>query len=112
MGEKKKKRKGIDNFIWSVAELFRFKKAYLFMLIMNSIVKGISPVITLVLFQRMIDVIQYQSGRLQDAGILLASVSVVQLISEVLLLFTGVRLRNYELAFDLHFQEQILEYLL
>ena len=57
----------------------------------------------------MIDVIQFQSGTLQDAGILLASVAVVQLISECLLLFTGVKLSNYELAFDLHFQEQILK---
>ena len=71
--------------------------------------KGISPVVTLVIFQRMIDVIQFQSGTLQDAGILLASVAVVQLISECLLLFTGVKLSNYELAFDLHFQEQILK---
>ncbi len=109
MSKKKKKRKGIDNFIWSVAELFRFKKAYLLVLIMNSVVKGISPVVTLVIFQRMIDVIQFQSGTLQDAGILLASVAVVQLISECLLLFTGVKLSNYELAFDLHFQEQILK---
>ena len=76
---------------------------------MNSVVKGISPVVTLVIFQRMIDVIQFQSGTLQDAGILLASVAVVQLISECLLLFTGVKLSNYELAFDLHFQEQILK---
>ena len=109
MSEKKKKRKVIDNFIWSVAEIFRFKKAYLLVLIMNSVVKGISPVVTLVIFQRMIDVIQFQSGTLQDAGILLASVAVVQLISECLLLFTGVKLSNYELAFDLHFQEQILK---
>ena len=109
MSKKKKKRKVIDNFIWSVAEIFRFKKAYLLVLIMNSVVKGISPVITLVIFQRMIDVIQFQSGTLQDAGILLASVAVVQLISECLLLFTGVKLSNYELAFDLHFQEQILK---
>ena len=57
MSEKKKKRKVIDNFIWSVAEIFRFKKAYLLVLIMNSVVKGISPVVTLVIFQRMIDVI-------------------------------------------------------
>ena len=109
MSKKKKKRKVIDNFIWSVAEIFRFKKAYLLVLIMNSVVKGISPVVTLVIFQRMIDVIQFQSGTLQDAGILLASVAVVQLISECLLLFTGVKLSNYELAFDLHFQEQILK---
>lgn len=109
MSKKKKKRKVIDNFIWSVAEIFRFKKAYLLVLIMNSVVKGISPVVTLVIFQRMIDVIQFQSGTLQDAGIFLASVAVVQLISECLLLFTGVKLSNYELAFDLHFQEQILK---
>lgn len=47
MSKKKKKRKVIDNFIWSVAEIFRFKKAYLLVLIMNSVVKGISPVVTL-----------------------------------------------------------------
>ena len=98
----------LQRFLHSL-EIFRFKKAYLLVLIMNSVVKGISPVVTLVIFQRMIDVIQFQSGTLQDAGILLASVAVVQLISECLLLFTGVKLSNYELAFDLHFQEQILK---
>lgn len=105
-----KKEKGnnpIKNFIWSLKELNRFKKAYLFVLMLDAIVKGISPVITLLLVQRLIDLVQYQTGTWQDAAFLLIFLSAVQLASELILILTNVKLSNYELDFERYFQKKI-----
>lgn len=106
----KKKEKGnnpIKNFIWSLKELNRFKKSYLFVLMLDAVVKGITPIITLLLIQRLIDLIQYQSGMWKDAAFWLISLSVVQLASELILIFTNIKLNNYELDFERYFQKKI-----
>lgn len=97
----------INNFIWSLKELNKFKRSYLFVLVLDALVKGITPVASLILIQRLIDLIQYQVGTLQQAVIWLVLVSVVQLLSELILIITNVKLSNYELDFERHFQERI-----
>lgn len=97
----------INNFIWSLKELQKFKRSYLFVLALDAITKGITPVVTLLLIQRLIDIIQYQSGTLREAIVWLITVSAVQLFSELILIFTNVKLSNYELDFERHFQENI-----
>ena len=46
MNNKKVKRiSPIKNFIWSLKELNRFKKSYIFVLLLNAVIKGLIPVI-------------------------------------------------------------------
>lgn len=104
---KEKGNNPIRNFIWSLKELNRFKKTYLLVLILDAAVKGITPIITLLLIQRLIDLIQYQSGTWNDAASLLIFLSAVQLASELLSIFTNVKLNNYELEFERYFQKKI-----
>ena len=108
MGKKKKcKNALINNFIWALTELSHFKKTYLLCLILDALTKGITPVVSLLLIQKLIDLIQYQSGSLREAIIWLISLSLVQLLSELILVFTNVKLSNYELDFDRYFQKNI-----
>lgn len=108
MNNKKVKRiSPIKNFIWSLKELNRFKKSYIFVLLLNAVIKGLIPVITLLMIQKLIDLIQYQSGTWHEASVLLIFLSAIQLFSELVLVFTNVKLNNYELDFDRHFQKMI-----
>jgi ABC-type multidrug transport system fused ATPase/permease subunit len=74
---------------------------------LDAVVKGITPVVTLLLIQRLIDLIQYQSGTWKDAVCLLVWLSAVQIASELVLIFTNVKLTNYELDFERYFQKKI-----
>ena len=51
----------IGNLIWSIKEINKFNKIYIFFMILESILKGISPVISLVLTQQIINkiVVEY-----------------------------------------------------
>lgn len=65
------------------------------------------PIITLLLTQKLIDLIQYRSAILQEAVFLLVMLFITQLFSEIILIFTNVKLNNYELDFDRFFQQKI-----
>lgn len=96
-----------SNLKWSILELIRFKKAYLMLLLMDSIVKGITPVVLLMISQKMIDAVQYNNAPLYLSGRLLVLLALVQVASDGFLLITSVKLGNYELGFDLYLQEKI-----
>lgn len=95
-----------SNLKWSILELIRFKKAYLMLLLMDSIVKGITPVVLLMISQKMIDAVQYNNAPLYLSGRLLLLLALVQVASDGFLLITSVKLGNYELGFDLYLQDR------
>lgn len=102
-----KKNSPIDNFIWVLKEISKFKKRYVLILLVDAVLKGVMPIITLLLTQKLIDLIQYRSAILQEAVFLLVMLFITQLFSEIILIFTNVKLNNYELDFDLFFQQKI-----
>ena len=61
----KKKRKIAGNLIWSLKELYKFDKAYMFLFLLQAIISGMLPVISLVLIQQIINELQYQTGSLE-----------------------------------------------
>ncbi len=101
------KNKPFNNFIWVLREVNEFKKSYLIVLLIDATLKGVTPVVVLLLTQRLIDLIQYRSGTLQEAVSWLVGLSVTQLVSEFILIFTNVKLSNFELDFDRYFQKKI-----
>ena len=99
----------VGNFVWSLKELFLFRRLYFFILLIDSLVRGIFPVVSLLLLQKLIDLVQYHTGTLKSALIVLIAVAAVQFISEAIMIWTDVKLANFELDFDLHYQEKVLE---
>lgn len=88
-------------------EISKFKKRYVLILLVDAVLKGVMPIITLLLTQKLIDLIQYRSAILQEAVFLLVMLFITQLFSEIILIFTNVKLNNYELDFDRFFQQKI-----
>lgn len=107
----KLKRKGniAGNLIWSLKELYKFDKAYMFLFLFQAIIGGVLPVISLVLIQQIINELQYQTGSLDQIIKKLLIMFLIQLICEVTLYYVQLRLENLELKFSAYFQAMILK---
>ena len=99
----------MSNFIWSLKELHRFRRSYIPVMIIDAAVKGILPVVSLVVIQRMIDLVQYRSGSLRDVITLLVFLMLFQLACVICTNVSRLKLDNYGLEFDAHFQAKILK---
>lgn len=104
-------RKGniAGNLIWSLKELYKFDKAYMFLFMLQAIINGVLPVISLVLIQQIINELQYQTGSLDQLVKKLLLIFLIQLICEVTLYYVQLRLENLELKFSAYFQAMILK---
>lgn len=104
-------RKGniAGNLIWSLKELYKFDKAYMFLFMLQAIINGVLPVISLVLIQQIINELQYQTGSLDQLVKKLLLMFLIQLICEVTLYYVQLRLENLELKFSAYFQAMILK---
>ena len=105
----KKKRKIAGNLIWSLKELYKFDKAYMFLFLLQAIISGMLPVISLVLIQQIINELQYQTGSLEHIVRKLFLMFLIQLICEITLYYVQLRLENLELKFSAYFQAKILK---
>lgn len=105
----KKKRKIAGNLIWSLKELYKFDKAYMFLFLLRAIISGMLPVISLVLIQQIINELQYQTGSLEHIVRKLFLMFLIQLICEITLYYVQLRLENLELKFSAYFQAKILK---
>lgn len=106
----KLKRNGniAGNLIWSLKELYKFDKAYMFLFMLQAIINGVLPVISLVLIQQIINELQYQTGSLDQIVKKLLIMFLIQLICEITLYYVQLRLENLELKFSAYFQAMIL----
>lgn len=98
----------IKNFIWSIKELFIFSKVYVLYMIVESLVKGFLPVISLIFIKKIIDVVQYKTEHIRTVIYMLIFISIIQLCSEIILNIIHLKLNNFELGFDEYFQKKIL----
>lgn len=105
----KKKRKIAGNLIWSLKELYKFDKAYMFLFLLQAIISGMLPVISLVLIQQIINELQYQTGSLEHIVRKLFLMFLIQLICEITLYYVQLGLENLELKFSAYFQAKILK---
>lgn len=105
----KKKRNIAGNLIWSLKELYKFDKAYMLLFLLQAIISGIQPVISLVLIQQIINELQYQTGSLEHIVRKLFLMFLIQLICEITLYYVQLRLENLELKFSAYFQAKILK---
>lgn len=100
--------KVISNLIWSISELYKFNHYYIFIMILDSILKGISPTISLLLTNELINKIQLHTDSLERVIIVLVLLISFELINELCVNFIQLKLSNYELEFDVFNRVKIL----
>lgn len=105
----KSELKIIKNLIWALKEISSFKLAYIVFMAINSIIKGIVPVISLLIIQHIIEILQYRTGNISDIIRLLFAMVFFQLVCEILSNIAELKLSNYELEFEVYFQEKMLK---
>ena len=86
----------------------QYKKEFIGVFLIESIVRGISPVVSLVLIQQIIDMLQYKTDKIDQIIIKLLILSVFQLLCGISLNYIQLALKNWELEYDAHFQASIL----
>jgi hypothetical protein len=91
---KGKSRKVLINLIWSIKELCEFNVFYMVLMIFESILKGILPVISLLLTQQMVNNIQLQTRSLQDVVLLLIILTAVEIFNELCLNYIQLKLNT------------------
>ena len=104
----RKERGIIANLIWCLKQLCKYKKEFIGVFLIESIVRGISPVVSLVLIQQIIDMLQYKTDKIDQIIIKLLILSVFQLLCGISLNYIQLALKNWELEYDAHFQASIL----
>lgn len=105
----KKKGNIVKNLIWSLKELHKFNKTYIIVFLLQTIINGILPVVSLVLIQQIINDLQYQIGTLEQIIKKLILMFMIRLVCETSLYFIQLRLENLELKFSAYFQSLILK---
>lgn len=101
-------KKVITNLIWSISELYRFNHYYIFVMILDCILKGISPTISLLLTNELINKIQLQQDSFKNVIILLGALILFEFINELCSNFMQLKLGNYELQFNAFNKVKIL----
>ncbi len=103
------RKKVIPNLRWSISEIYRFNHYYIFVMILDSILKGISPTISLLLTNELINKIQLRRDSFENVIILLGVLTLFGLINELCSNFIELKLSNYELKFNVFNKVKILD---
>lgn len=99
----------IKNLIWSIKEINKFNKKYMYLMILDSVLTGISPVISLILTQQIINEVQLGNVGFSYIVKLLIILNSFELIQEIGFNYIKLLLDNYELKYDTNMQAKILK---
>ena len=61
----KKGKNIIENIIWSITELYKFQKKYIGLFWFQAVISGILPIVSLVLIQQIINILQYKTAGIE-----------------------------------------------
>ena len=101
-------KKVIINLIWSITELYKFSPYYVFIILLDGLLKGISPIISLLLTNKLINELQLQQDSLQHIILLLGLLILFEIFNSLCSSITQLKLSNYELKFDTFIKCKIL----
>ena len=101
-------KKVIINLIWSITELYKFSPCYVFIILLDGLLKGISPIISLLLTNKLINELQLQQNSLQHIILLLGLLILFEIFNSLCSSITQLKLSNYELKFDTFIKCKIL----
>lgn len=99
----------ITNSIWSIKEVCKFNPYYLGLMIVESLLSGVAPIISLLLTQEMINKVQLQVETVQAVLTLLILLSVFELLNELVMKLISLKRNSYEMKFDVYLQKKILK---
>lgn len=104
-----KKERVLANLFWAIKFIYKFENKYLLIFMIDSFINGITPIVTLLLTQNIINSVQLGIKPFREIIILLIHLISFEVISNSLLRFSEVQLNNYELKLEAYIQLQILK---
>lgn len=96
-------------FLWAIKEIYIFKKTYILFMIIESVIKSILPIVSIVIIKKIIDVIQYKFLSEKKLLLLVTILVVTQLLGEIILNISNLYVSKYELEFETYFHEKVLK---
>lgn len=99
----------IKNCLWSIKELFKFKKTYVLYMLIEAITKAILPVVSLIIIQNVVDMLQFKSKNIESIVFMIILFSVFQLSCEIVINTVRLKMDNSELEFEEYFQKRLLQ---
>lgn len=105
----KKGKNIIENIIWSITELYKFKKKYIGLFLFQAVISGILPIASLVLIQQIINILQYKTAGIELLVIKLLIMILFRLFCGISLNYLKLAIENLELEFGAYLQSKILK---
>ena len=105
----KKGKNIIENIIWSITELYKFQKKYTGLFWFQAVISGILPIVSLVLIQQIINILQYKTAGIELLIIKLVIMILFRLFCGISLNYLKLAIENLELEFGAYLQAKILK---
>lgn len=105
----KKGKNIIENIIWSITELYKFQKKYIGLFWFQAVISGILPIVSLVLIQQIINILQYKTAGIELLIIKLVIMILFRLFCGISLNYLKLAIENLELEFGAYLQAKILK---
>mgnify|MGYP000261508648 FL=1 len=105
----KKGKNIIENIIWSITELYKFQKKYIGLFLFQAVISGILPIVSLVLIQQIINILQYKTAGIELLIIKLVIMILFRLFCGISLNYLKLAIENLELEFGAYLQAKILK---
>ena len=105
----KKGKNIIENIIWSITELYKFQKKYIGLFWFQAVISGILPIVSLVLIQQIIIILQYKTAGIELLIIKLVIMILFRLFCGISLNYLKLAIENLELEFGAYLQAKILK---
>lgn len=105
----KKGKNIIENIVWSITELYKFQKKYIGLFLFQAVISGILPIVSLVLIQQIINILQYKTAGIELLVIKLVIMILFRLFCGISLNYLKLAIENLELEFGAYLQAKILK---
>ena len=103
-----KDTKVISNLLWIIKTIYKYEKKYVFISIVNAIINGVLPIISLLTMQRIINLIQLPDSILENIISYISIYVVIEILKIFSSNFYGWYNTRITLDFSLFFSRKIL----
>lgn len=107
--DKKSETKLISNLLWVLYEIKKFNFIYLVLLFFNSIIRGIVPLIPLLITQKIVNLLQIKNVSLKKILLFVFLLVIFEIIQIILSGYMDVYLSNAELKYKVYIESKILK---
>lgn len=104
-----KKTNICKNFIWSILQLYKFNYKYVILLILDSIFKGVIPVISMLIMKKLINIVQIGKLSFNNVLQLFLIITLIELFQEICFNYFDFKIHRFEIEYRLYLQTNILK---